>query len=326
MIYFKTDNGVLYNGDVLNELKKLPDEYVNMCVTSPPYWSLRDYEVDGQVGLEKSPEEYVLKLVKIFREVRRVLKNDGTLWLNLGDTYSNHKDCKSTACVIKKGDSYSRDTKLLKQAGLKNKDLIGIPWMVAFALRTDGWYLRQDIIWQKPNPMPESVRDRCTKSHEYMFLLSKSSKYYYDDKAIQEPAAYDGRKDTVMKGSEKYKTSVVPGKKEHTMAAQGHERWQWVDGIAMKNKRSVWTVNIKPYKEAHFAVFPEKLIKPCILAGCPVNGIVIDPFFGSGTSGNVSEKLDRKWIGIDLNKKYCKLAKERITIISRPKDGIKLFF
>jgi len=392
MIYFKTNNGILYNGDVIDELKKLPDESVNMCVTSPPYWGLRDYgtaiweggsencnhidentkaerernrkglahnanndganrkgfignefkefqykeicqkcgavRIDKQLGLEKAPAEYVSKMVEIFREVKRVLRSDGILWLNLGDSYYSNIGGYSKTMTTGNATAIKlrgRDNKP-KHKTLKEKDLCGIPWRVAFALQKDGWYLRQDIIWHKPNPMPESVTDRCTKSHEYIFLMSKSAKYYYNMEAIKVPAAYDGRKDTMMKGSEKYKNSVVPGKKEHTMAAQGHERWQWINGVAMKNKRSVWNIPIKPYKEAHFAVFPEKLIKPCILAGCPKDGIVIDPFFGSGTSGVVSEKNGRKWIGIDLNNSYCKLAKERITIISKPKDSINYFF
>jgi len=256
----------IYNMDCLEGLKQLPDNSINCCVTSPPYWGLRDYGVEGQIGLEKTPEEYVAKMVEIFREVRRVLRKDGTLWLNLGDTYNGTKIGNTET---KKNPRVVSDSFIKKSApNVKVKDLIGIPWMVAFALRADGWYLRQDIIWHKPNPMPESVKDRCTKAHEYIFLLSKSRKYYYDHEAIKEPAAYDGRKDTLMKGSLKYEKGVVPGQVEHSMAAKGHERWKKNErGEYVRNKRSVWTIPTKPFKEAHFAVFPPDLIKPCILAG-----------------------------------------------------------
>jgi len=254
-------------------------------------------------------------MVKIFHEVKRVLKNDGTLWLNLGDSYNAGRD-GGHAGGIKQNHSKYQQKSGANVKYLKPKDLVGIPWMVAFALRTDGWYLRQDIIWSKPNPMPESVKDRCTKSHEYIFLLSKSKKYYYDSDAIKEPSTYpDDNRKSRTKEHQKY-----AGVGKHNRVAYGSAIYP------TKNKRSVWVVNTKPYKEAHFAVFPEELITPCILAGCPEGGVIIDPFFGSGTSGCLSEKLNRKWIGIDLNKEYCKIAKERITIISKPKDSIKYFF
>ena len=285
----------IYNIDCLKGLKQLPDNSINCCVTSPPYWGLRDYGVEGQLGLESTPEEYVAKMVEIFREVRRVLRDDGTLWLNLGDSYASggmsNPSSKSTLSGGK--DLGAADYSITRKVpnGLKPKDLVGIPWMVAFALRADGWYLRQDIIWHKPNPMPESVKDRCTKAHEYIFLLSKSRKYYYDHEAIKEPAAYDGRKDTLLKGSPKYEKGVVPGQVVHSMAAKGHERWKKNErGEYVKNKRSVWTIPTKPFKEAHFAIFPEKLIEPCILAGCPEGGIVLDPFMGSGTTAVVALK------------------------------------
>ena len=267
---------------------------------------------DLQVGLEDSPAEYVRTLVRIFREIRRVLRDDGTVWLNLGDTYSSHKDCKSisqslakgtkaeVAHVIDKGKSVSRDTKKLKEAGLKNKDLIGIPWRVAFALQEDGWYLRQDIIWHKPNPMPESVKDRCTKSHEYIFLLSKFPKYYYDNEAIKEEVKQDwGTRDRTNGKYHNEGTGLVP----HSGLESSYET---------KNKRSVWTVSPKPFKEAHFAVYPTELIEPCILAGCPEDGYVLDPFGGSGTTGLVADRLGRNATLIELNEDYLNIGTNRI--------------
>src|SRR5690606_34431393 len=277
-------------GDALSVLKTMPDKSINTCVTSPPYWGLRDYGVDGQLGLEPTPEEYVANLVEVFREVKRALRDDGTLWLNLGDSYASvhtggQKSPKSTVGSNMPGVQEIRQPKANPQEyGLKDKDLVGIPWRVAFALQADGWYLRSDIIWHKPNAMPESVTDRPTKAHEYIFLLSKSPKYYYDYEAIKEPAAYDGRKDTLLKGSPKYEKCGVPGQVAHLMAAKGHERWKKNErGEYVRNKRSVWTVPTKPFPEAHFAVYPPDLITPCILAGCPVGGTVLDPFAGSGT-------------------------------------------
>ena len=282
-------------------------------------WGLRDYGVEGQFGLESTPEEYVSKMVEIFREVRRVLRKDGTLWLNLGDSYASvhtggHKSAKATVGSNKEGIQEIKQSKAQPETyGLKQKDLVGIPWRVAFALQADGWYLRQDIIWHKPNAMPERVKDRCTKAHEYIFLLSKSQHYYYDHEAIKEPAAYDGRKDTLLKGSPKYEKGVVPGQVEHSMAAKGHERWKKNErGEYVRNKRSVWTIPTKPFKEAHFAVFPPALIEPCILAGCPAGGVVLDPFMGSGTTGMVAAMHQRNFIGFELNQEYCKIAEKRI--------------
>ena len=298
-------------GDCRETLKQLPDGCINACITSPPFYALRDYQEENQIGLEKTPDEYVEELVKVFREVKRVLREDGTLWLNLGDTYSSHKDCKSIsqtlsigtgseqAHVIDKGRSASRDSKMLKEQGLKNKELIGIPWKVAFALREDGWYLRQDIIWSKKNSMPESVKDRCTKSHEYIFLMTKNPTYYYDNEAIKEPVKQDwGTRDRTYG---KYHNEGT-GLSSHT----GLEK-----SYSTKNKRSVWTVATRPFKDAHFAVFPPDLIEPMVLAGCPEKGIVLDPFMGSGTTGMVAQSLGRSWIGCELNPEYVEMQRKR---------------
>ena len=307
----------IYNMDCLEGLKQLPDNSINCCVTSPPYWGLRDYGVEKQLGLESTPEEYVAKMVEIFREVRRVLRKDGTLWLNLGDSYANANPGSGGQCKLSgagRNMTEARYTNIKRDvSSLKPKDLVGIPWRVAFALQADGWYLRSDIIWHKPNAMPESVTDRCTKAHEYIFLLSKSQHYYYDHEAIKEPAAYDGRKDTFLKGSPKYEKGVVPGQVEHSMAAKGHERWKKNErGEYVRNKRSVWTIPTKPFKEAHFATFPPDLIEPCILAGCPAGGVVLDPFMGSGTTAIVALKQNKNYIGFELNSKYCDIANKRI--------------
>jgi len=292
----------IYEGDSLEVLKTLPDESINCVVTSPPYWGLRDYGVEGQFGLEKTPEEYVEKLVKIFREVRRVLRDDGTVWLNLGDSYagSSGSGGKTEKQVSNVGSFHGGGVRM--SDGLKPKDLVGIPWRVAFALQADGWYLRSDIIWHKPNPMPESVTDRPTKSHEYIFLLSKSKKYYYDVEAIREPHI-SSQKEIDRQHSEGIKDTNYATSKN------------WSGGVGYnengRNKRTVWTVNTKPYPEAHFAVFPEDLIVPCIKAGCPKDGIVLDPFIGSGTTAKVAQRLGRNWVGIELNPDYIKLANKR---------------
>jgi DNA modification methylase len=255
--------------------------------------------VDSQIGLEQTPGEYVDQLVSVFREVRRVLRDDGTLWLNLGDSYAgsgkggNPEGSKWSGFVGNKAreKSAKASTSIIPQ-GLKPKDLVGIPWRVAFALQADGWYLRQDIIWHKPNPMPESVTDRCTKSHEYLFLLTKSTKYYYDQEAIKEPSANLGET-SIRFGGSKYGDSKDP--KHATKSGNNY-----VDS-GTRNKRSVWTVATKPFKDAHFATFPPQLIEPCILAGCPENGTVLDPFFGAGTTGLVAQRHNRRWIGCELN-------------------------
>ena len=282
-------------GDALERLRELPDEIADVCVTSPPYYGLRDYGVDGQVGLEKTPEEYIDRLVQIFREVRRTLKKDGTLWIVIADSYAGS------------GRGISKKT------SIKNKDLIGIPWMLAFALRTDGWYLRSDIIWNKPNVMPESVKDRCTKCYEHVFMLAKSKTYHFDSEAVLVPAQYDGRKETINKGSSKYADKIVPGKTPQSqhMAGKPHQRWRFKDGKPVKNRRDVWTVSTRPYKGAHFATFPPELIEPCILAGSRPGGTVLDPFIGSGTTAEVAHRLGRECVGIELNPDYEEFIRQR---------------
>jgi DNA modification methylase len=299
-------------GDVRKRLKELPDQSVNCCVTSPPYWGLRDYGNDGQIGLEQTPEEYVEQMILVFREVWRVLKNDGTLWLNLGDSYASFRDGKATpdttrgdskGTLVPKGSAANRMANSFAGSFIKHKDLVGIPWRVAFSLQQDGWYLRQDIIWNKPNPMPESVSDRCTKAHEYIFLLTKSPKYYFDNEAIKEPSAQLGNTN-IRFGGNKYGDSDDP--KHATKSGN-----TYIDS-GKRNKRSVWTVTTRPFKGAHFATFPPQLIEPCILAGCPEGGIVLDPFFGAGTAGLVAQRHNRKWIGCELNPEYAAIAQARI--------------
>lgn len=298
---------MIHLGDCLSVLKGMQNQ-VDCCVTSPPYWGLRDYGVEGQLGLEKTPEEYVSKLVEVFREVKRVLKDDGTLWLNLGDSYMCNVKGKGSKSGLNNKNDNARDvsrTFTKKQCpGIKHKDLVGIPWRVAFALQADGWYLRQDIIWNKPNPMPESVRDRCTKAHEYIFLLSKKPKYYFDHQAIKEPAKTDSFRLS--------KRIVKPHKHEAIGQNIVKGFHKFVQDPAGRNKRSVWTVTTKPFKGAHFATFPPDLIEPCILAGCPKGGTILDPFFGAGTVGLVALKHDRKFIGIEINPAYIQIAQNRI--------------
>jgi len=323
MIYHETEHGIIYCGDSLDVLKSMADESVDCCITSPPYWGLRDYGRDGQLGLEKTPEEYVTNMVHLFREVRRVLKSDGVLWLNLGDSYASN-GCYLHSWMEKHPEKKHlhtnnaakyKDTPAFRggEYKIKPKDLVGIPWRVAFALQADGWWLRQDLIWHKPNPMPESVRDRCTKSHEYIFMMTKSARYYFDSEAIKEPANYDGRKDTVMKGSAKYQNGYFPTDvNTQSIATKGHERWKEnADGVKVRNKRSVWTVTTKPYKEAHFATYPPDLILPCVKAAKP-DAVILDPFFGSGTTGLVAVQNGRRYIGIDLSPEYCAIAAKRI--------------
>ena len=264
-------------GDCLEVLKTIPDKSINCCVTSPPYYGLRDYGCDGQIGLEETPEEYIDKLVQVFREVKRTLKDDGTLWVNIGDSYSgtgSKGDYKDP--IYADGRNGQKVSLTQKVNGCKSKDLIGIPWMLAFALRNDGWFLRQDIIWHKPNPMPESVKDRCTKSHEYIFLLSKKSHYYFDYEAIQEQAKESTLK-RINQDIDNQNGSYTPSKANGNMKAVASISHDKDETYVVRNKRDVWSVTTKPCKEAHFAVFPEDLIEPCILAGCPKNGIVLDP-------------------------------------------------
>ncbi|KAA6337100.1 Modification methylase DpnIIB [termite gut metagenome] len=285
--------------------------------------------IDNQIGLEDTPEAYIEQLVEVFTEVYRILKPTGTLWINIGDSYWGGKGYSGSSAGIyqyerrKRNESINRECSNFGGKGtirstdkkheyIKRKDLIGIPWMLAFALRNAGWYLRQDIIWHKPNPMPESVKDRCTKSHEYLFLLSKSDKYYFNNEAIMEIASYDGRKDTRTKGSHKYSQQGITGLNPQAFAARSHERWIMNDGKYMRNKRSVWTVCTKPLRENHFASFPESLIKDCVLAGCPQGGIVLDPFMGSGTTAIVVRKLGCNYVGFELNPDYVAICEKRI--------------
>jgi DNA modification methylase len=361
----------ILKGDCLETLKSLDEQSINTCVTSPPYWGLRDYGTgewvggnadclhksakknadktggftgkrirkiggsennkylkhkkncsdcgatrkDNQLGMEDTPEEFVENLVRVFKEVKRVLRDDGTVWLNLGDSYYNYRPGKGQSLSKQSVSNTDQDLpqdcarRGNKIAGLKEKDLVGIPWRVAFALQADGWYLRQDIIWHKPNPMPESVRDRCTKSHEYIFLLSKNPKYYYDNEAIKEDAKSAGKKSDGFKGRQ--------GGAEYHATGGGIGSEEKI--YNKKNKRSVWTITTKPYKEAHFATFPTELIEPCVLAGCPEGGTVLDPFGGSGTTGLVASKHNRNAVLCELNEGYIDIAEKRLN------DGFDMF-
>jgi DNA modification methylase len=308
----------LHLGDCRDVLPTLPDQSVHCCVTSPPYFGLRDYGQAAQIGLEPTPDEFVGELVKVFREVRRVLRDDGTLWLNIGDSYARaggwSHNCgldgvprgesgRAITCIAANG---GKSQKLAE--GCKPKDLIGIPWMLAFALRADGWYLRQDIIWSKPNPMPESVTDRCTKAHEYIFLLSKSARYYYDGEAIKEHAITDDR----PRSSWEDRKRLEPTRRADPSASGHVTRTATLASESGRNRRSVWTVATQPYSGAHFATFPQKLIEPCILAGCPVGGTVLDPFNGSGTTCEVAIGNARNYVGIELSPEYMRLAEQRL--------------
>jgi hypothetical protein len=303
---------VILLGDVRQRLAELEAGSVRTCVTSPPYFGLRDYGTENQIGLEETPEAYVAEMVAVFREVWRVLADDGTLWLNIGDSYASFRDGKatpdttrgiSTGTLVPKGSAKNRMASTFSGSKIKHKDLIGIPWRLAFALQDDGWYLRSDIIWHKPNPMPESVRDRPTKSHEYVFLLTKNAKYYYDHQAVKEPAttgSWDamppigGKKQTEGNGNNTYSGNRPPS-----------------DGL--RNRRDVWTIATKPFKGAHFAVMPEALVEPCILAGSAEGDTVLDPFTGSGTVAVVANRHGRNFVGTELNAGYAEIARERIT-------------
>lgn len=289
-------------GDVLSRIRDIPDESVQCVITSPPYWGLRDYGHDGQVGLEESPEEYVSKMVEIFAEVKRILKDDGVLWLNLGDSYAGNNSRASNNG--RAGYGNPREGVFTRTGeGLKPKDLVGIPWRVAFALQADGWWLRQDIIWHKPNPMPESVTDRCTKAHEYLFMLTKSSRYFFDNEAIKEPSA-DLGKTEIRFGGSKYGDSDDP--KHATKSGNSYT------DTGKKNKRSVWTIAPKPFRGAHFAVMPEALVEPCVLSSSRPEDVVFDPFTGSGTVGVVSLRYQRNFLGTELNPEYGEIARNRI--------------
>ena len=365
MIYHETEHGTIYCGDSLDVLKGMADESVDCCITSPPYWGLRDYGTakweggdaecdhiqsenkhggdradrnqegykkqyknicpkcgairkDKQLGLEKTPEEYVANMVQLFREVKRVLKDDGVLWLNLGDSYASNgcylhswmeKHPEKKHLHTENAEKY-KDTPAFRggEYRIKPKDLVGIPWRVALALQADGWWLRQDIIWHKPNPMPESVRDRCTKSHEYIFLLSKQARYYYDQDACREKTGNEISEEEYAK---------LDGRRhfhEHDLTQgmmQYNPEFKSATHPLGRNKRSVWTVATKPYKEAHFATYPPDLILPCVKTARP-DAVILDPFFGSGTTGLVAVQNGRRYIGIDLNPEYCNIAAKRI--------------
>jgi DNA modification methylase len=347
---------MILRGDVRQVLPTLAEQSVDCCVTSPPYFGLRDYDVDGQIGLEDTPAAFIDEMVAVFREVRRVLRDEGTLWLNLGDSYAGSWGAQSrehagkhapnvsalSANQVKAAQIRESGTgSLARTPGLKAKDLIGIPWRVAFALQADGWYLRQDIIWSKPNPMPESVTDRCTKAHEYLFMLSKSKRYYFDAEAIKEPMAASSSLARLSQNVEGQNGSLrVPGKTNGPMKAvraKGNRKTFRGGGVytqgqsfanssdaqndsvgngpnesGLRNRRSVWSVATMPFKEAHFATFPPKLIEPCVLAGCPTGGTVLDPFGGAGTTGMVADRLGRKSILIELNPEYADMAERRI--------------
>jgi len=299
-------------GDCLGLLREMPAGSVRCCVTSPPYWGLRDYGHGGQIGLEPTPEEYVARLVEVFREVRRVLADDGTLWLNLGDSYVGTSGAGTRVDHTNTGGAGTRSTSA-RPAGmrpgadnpLKAKDLVGIPWRVAFALQADGWYLRSDIIWAKPNPMPESVTDRPTKAHEYLFLLSKSARYYYDAAAISEPSVDPPG---VSRGG----ALARFGRDEKLIAANAHRGDKIPVSDGSRNRRTVWTVPTQPFAEAHFAVMPEALVEPCILAGSAPGDTVLDPFAGSGTVGVVALRYGRRFIGCELNAEYAQMARRRV--------------
>lgn len=297
-------------GDARQTLKTLPDASIQTVVTSPPYWGLRDYGHESQIGLEQSPDAFIEELCQVFDEVWRVLKDDGTIWVNLGDSYASFRDSKSVPDSLREGQgtavsqASNRNPTVLKQAGLKHKDLVGIPWRFAFAMQARGWYLRQDIIWSKPNPMPESVTDRCTKSHEYIFLMSKNPRYYYDNEAIKEDSIWADDK------------RAGQGRLHYDGKRQGQEgtgQENFVTITDKKNKRSVWSVTTSRYKDAHFATYPTELVTPCVLAASAEGDTVLDVFSGSGTTGEVALIHGRNYIGLELNPEYAKLSEKRLT-------------
>ena len=299
----------VYFGDCRESMRQMVKEGIKVqtCITSPPYYGLRDYGVDGQIGNEQTPKEFIDNLVEVFACVWEILSDDGTLWVNLGDSYYNYRPGKGQRVVAnsiasQKASEFEHSAKRgNKLDGYKEKDLMGMPWRLAFALQDFGWHLRQDIIWSKPNPMPESVKDRCTKSHEYIFLLSKKPHYFFDSEAIKEKAHIT---DDSNRNRDNSRLNNTPGRTRMAGLKTNH--------YEMKNKRSVWSINTKPYSGAHFAVYPEELVEPMILAGSRVGDIVLDPFFGSGTTGQVAQNLGRKWIGCELNKDYEALQNERL--------------
>ncbi len=358
-------HGTLHQGDSLEVLRTLPDASAHCCVTSPPYWGLRDYGTAGQIGLEETPDEYVARLLEVFGEVRRVLRDDGSLWLNLGDAYTSNFGKRKrfdAAGTKQQGNPASIGMPGRSVAGLPPKNLIGLPWRVAFALQAAGWYLRCDIIWAKPNPMPESVQDRPTRAHEYLFLLTKSEKYFYDHEAVREPAAAMTEHDATGQGyrapGQKQNSGNRP-KLQHPSAltfarevaepdrpGQAHSQHRpdrttkkrnprpGVDTrgggqgsremnypLFTRNRRSVWTIPTEPFPGAHYATFPTELVRPCILAGCPMGGTVLDPFFGSGTVGEVARMFRRQWIGIEISPNSCAIAARRVERLPTQKSG-----
>ena len=305
----------ILQGDALTKLKEIPDETADMCVTSPPYYGLRSYNVDGQIGLEETPEKYISVLADVFDEVKRVLKPDGTLWVNIGDSYAGSgKGAWENKTAQKEVYVPDRDSPQCKMPktwdGIKAKDLIGIPWMLAFELRKRGWYLRQDIIWTKPNTVPESVMDRCTKSHEYIFLLSKESRYYFDHDAMQEPAVKEasfGVNRSTRYGGKKYSESPEVFYRTKSGNAYNYTGY--------RNRRDVWSIPTKPFAEAHFATYPEDLVFPCVMAGSREGGVVLDPFNGAGTTGVVCLKTGREYLGIELNPEYIEISEKRLQTV-----------
>ena len=308
----------ILQGNCIDKIKELEDNSIDCVVSSPPYFGLRDYGVEEQFGLEKTYQEYIANTIKVFETFKPKLKDTATIWWNVGDSYSNHKDCKSIgqtlakgttrekAHEIEKGKSHTRDSKLLKASGLKDKDLMMIPNRVAIALQDAGWYIRSEIIWHKPNPMPESVRDRPTSCHEKIWLITKSKKYYYDADAIREPLTSS----SLTRLNQNIKNQKGSTRANGGMKSNGNMKA--VGNMETKNKRNVWTVTTKPFKDAHFATFPKDLIEPCIKAGCPEGGVVLDPFGGAGTTGIVAQSLNRQAILIELNKDYINIANKRI--------------
>lgn len=296
---------IIIQGDALEKIKELGPESIDCVITSPPYWGFRDYGTTDQIGLEKTPEEYIAKMVQLFGEIKRVLKKSGTVWLNLGDSYANTKVGNTE--TKKNPRAVTNTFKKELPDNLKAKDLVGIPWRVALALQANGWYLRQDIIWSKPNPMPESVLDRCTKAHEYIFLLTKSARYFFDNEAIKEKTLTF---DNSNRDRDNSKLNNTPGRTR--MAGLTTNDYE------MRNKRSVWHIGTQPFEGAHFATFPPALIEPMVRAGCPKGGTILDPFFGSGTTGMVAKRWERDWVGIELNPEYIKIAEQRLRFEPTP--------
>ncbi len=300
-------------GDCRETMRKMPAESVDCCITSPPYFGLRDYNVVGQIGLEVDLNEHLQVLLGVFREVWRVLKKDGTLWLNYGDAYASSVNGRKAADIVDDNRTF-RDKPMdtVKATGLKPKDLMGLPWRLALALQADGWWLRQDIIWSKPNPMPESIKDRCTKSHEYIFLLSKSERYHFDYMAIREPIVADKGNRRKFRGGGKYTGGQSFDDTPVPNRTKGNALGPRYEGDGLRNKRSVWSVATAPFKDAHFATFPPALIEPCVLAGCRPGGLILDPFGGAGTTGLVATRNGRRAVLCELNPDYAMMALHRI--------------